>query len=161
MRRLLLLLGALAFAVTAEAAKAPDAVRVEKLIVEATNGLRAAEGRSPVARDAKLSAVAQSFADYMARTGRFDHDADGRSSGDRARQGGYAWCFIAENIAYEHRTSGFTTQELADAFVADWKGSAGHRRNMLNRDAADIGVAIAQAKNGHWYAVQMFGRRCR
>ena len=141
-------------------AATPEASRVRKLIVEGTNELRRAQGRDPVRRDAKLDAVAQTFADYMARTGRFEHDADGRKPGDRARQAGYAWCHIAENIAYEFRSSGFTSQELAQAFVDDWKDSAGHRRNMLDRNAVDIGVAIARAPNGHYYAVQMFGRRC-
>ena len=151
---------AMAMMVLALPAAAQEAAHVEKLIVDATNAFRKAEGRQGVRRDAKLSAVAQSFADYMARTGRFEHDADGRQPGDRARQAGYAWCFIAENIAYEYRTKPFTSQELAAAFVADWKGSSGHRRNMLSRDAVDIGVAIARARNGHYYAVQMFGRRC-
>jgi uncharacterized protein YkwD len=138
----------------------PD--RVEKIIVEATNDFRSAEGRGRLRVDARLAAAAQGFADYMARHDRLDHEADGRKPGERARKAGYVWCQIAENIAYEFRSSGFETRELAEALVDDWKGSAGHRRNMLERNVVDIGVAVARSpQTGRWYAVQLFGSRCR
>ncbi|HEY4261398.1 MAG TPA: CAP domain-containing protein, partial [Schlesneria sp.] len=40
-----------------------------------------------------------------------------------------------------------------------WKHSPGHRKNMLDRDVTETGVAVAWSKEtGHYYAVQMFGR---
>ena len=56
-------------------------------------------------------------------------------------------------------TTGFDTAELAQRFVWGWKDSPPHRRNILDRDVTETGVAIAQSEQtGVFYAVQMFGR---
>ena len=108
--------------------------------------------------DAKLIRAAQSFADFLARTDRFDHDADGRTPMKRATAAGYKWCRVAENIAYEFSSRGFESEVLAKAFVRDWMESKGHRRNLLDARLRDTGVGIAQsAKTRRWYAVQVFG----
>jgi hypothetical protein len=66
---------------------------------------------------------------------------------------------VAENIAYQFHSRGFRAADLARRVVEGWKASPSHRRNMLNPDAADIGVAVAHsAGSGRYYAVQMFGR---
>ena len=80
---------------------------------------------------------------------------------ERARRHGYAWCFIAENIAYQYDSRGFATESLAHGIVEGWKKSAGHRRNLLAREATHTGVAVARSeKTGYYYAVQLFGRPC-
>jgi uncharacterized protein YkwD len=138
--------------------KDPDVSAAARLIVEKTNVFRAEQSRHPVEVDAKLAATAQYFADDLARTEKLAHDADGNRPADRARQHGYVMCLIDENIADEYNSEGFTTAELADKFVAGWKQSPGHRKNMLDPDVTDTGVAVAQSKSGTYYAVQMFGR---
>jgi hypothetical protein len=66
---------------------------------------------------------------------------------------------VSENIAYQFRTSGFPTDKLAKNFTEGWKNSPGHRKNMLEPDVTQTGVAIAQSENtGVFYAVQLFGR---
>jgi uncharacterized protein YkwD len=140
-------------------ADSPDLAAVSKLIIQQTNAFRQEEKREPVKANAQLTATAQYFADYLARTDKFSHTADGKRPADRASEHGYAYCIIAENIAYEYDSRGFKTDELARKFVEGWKHSPGHRRNMLDPDVTETGVAAAYSSDsGSYYAVQMFGR---
>jgi len=145
----------------ADAQRHPDLARVEALVIDGTNEFRRHEHLDTVARNARLEETAREFAAFMARTGKFDHDADGRTPADRARAHGYDYCVIAENISYEYNTADFQTQDLAHRLVEGWKGSPGHRRNMLKGDATETAVAVARS-TAHgaprYYAVQLFGR---
>lgn len=57
--------------------------RATQAIIERTNEFRKAEGRPPVAMREKVRKTAKSFAQFMAKTKRDGHDADGKQSGDR------------------------------------------------------------------------------
>jgi uncharacterized protein YkwD len=136
-----------------------DLKQVAKSIVSQTNEFRASEKREQVAIAPKLTETAQYFADYMARTNRYGHIADGDRPNDRAKKHGYEYCIIAENIAYEYSSEGFKLDDLAKSLTEGWEHSPGHRKNMLDRDVTETGVAVAWSKEtGHYYAVQMFGR---
>jgi uncharacterized protein YkwD len=149
---------ALAFAGAADA-KEPDLAQAAQAIVAGTNALRREQGLGRVEVAPRLVETARDFAAFMARTDRFEHTADGRPPEDRAKSHGYDYCLVSENIGYEFRSSGFGTEELARAFVEGWRRSPPHRKNMLERDATEIGVALAKsARSGRYYGVQMFGR---
>ena len=151
-------LAGLAMALPA-AASGPDLSRAAAGVVEATNALRRGHGLEPVVVEHRLEETAREFAAFLARTDRFEHTADGRRPQDRVKSHGYDYCLVAENIAYEFRSRGFEAGELARAVVAGWADSPGHRRNMLDRDATDIGAALARSpRTGRYYAVQVFGR---
>src|SRR5205807_238503 len=61
--------------------------------------------------------------------------------------------------AYEFNAGGFSTEDLATKFVVGWEQSPGHRRNMLDLDVTETGVAVARSEtNGYYFAVQVFGR---
>jgi hypothetical protein len=139
--------------------KKPDLARATRYIIAKTNDFREQEGRARVRVNAKLTKTARYFADYMARTSRFGHTADGSRPAERAKKHGYVYCIVAENIAYEFNSKGFTWEELGKKFVEGWKHSPGHRRNMLDPDVTETGVAIARGEaTGYYFAVQMFGR---
>jgi uncharacterized protein YkwD len=136
-----------------------DADRVERIVVAETNQLRRDEGLAATGPDATLRRTAEAFAAFMARTGKYGHEADGRTPGERARHHGYDWCRVSENISYQWSSADFDTAELAQRLVDGWKKSPGHRRNMLDPDVTETAVAVARsAKSGKYYAVQMFGR---
>lgn len=138
---------------------APDLAQVRKLIVEQTNQFRKSEGRAAVTANDKLTAAAKGLAEYMARTLRYGHTADDKQPADRATKEGYEYCLIAENIAYAYKSAAFTAEDLAKQFVEGWEKSPGHRKNMLEPDATETGVAVARnAESGYFFAVQMFGR---
>jgi len=162
--RRLALLGALAIALPGLALELfrANTEEAEKYVFDDTNAFRGEHGQRELAVDKTLAATAQRFADYMARTGKYAHDADGRTPGQRLRAAGYDYCMVAENIAFAFDSRGFRTQHLSDKFVDGWKASPGHRKNMLDAEATVTGVAIAQSPlNGYYYAVQMFARPTR
>jgi uncharacterized protein YkwD len=139
--------------------RSADLAEATRLIVAGSNEFRRAEGAAAMRPDAQLTAAARSFASFMARTDRYGHEADGKKPAARAEEHGYRYCIVLENIASLYHSEGFDTQELAERVLHGWKQSPGHRKNLLDRDVTDIGVAIAQsAASGKHYAVQMFGR---
>jgi uncharacterized protein YkwD len=143
----------------ADGEKSPDLPETSKLILEGTNRFRTQEGRGEVKREPQLEATARDFAEFLARTDKFDHEADGSQPADRAKKHDYDPCIVAENIAYEYSSTGFETGDLARRFIESWKKSPGHRKNMLDPDVTEAGMAVAQSeKSGKYYAVQVFGR---
>jgi uncharacterized protein YkwD len=137
----------------------PDLPAVEAQIARQTNEFRVANGIAKVDPDAALQRAARYFADYMARTDRYGHTADGAEPSERAKARGYDYCHIAENIAYSYSSAPVSTEELARQAVEGWKQSPGHRRNMLLPAVTDIGIAVARSpRSGRYYSVQMFGR---
>lgn len=141
----------------------PDVGRAGSQAVELTNAFRKEQGLTPVKANAQLMATAQEFAAFMARTGKYGHEADGRTPADRAKAQGYSYAVILENIGWASDSRGFETEALATKFVEGWKHSPPHRKNMVDPDVVETGVAIAKGaddpENGaKYYAVQMFGR---
>jgi uncharacterized protein YkwD len=137
----------------------PDLAAAAELIIQQTNTFRKEQDRSALNVNAQLTEAARYFADYLARTNKFSHTADGNQPWDRTRKFGYAHCIIAENIAYEYDSAGFSTERLAAKLLEGWEHSPGHRKNLLDPDLTEIGVALARSpETGYYYAVQDFGR---
>lgn len=155
--RLLLALTLPVCAVPAPAAPA-DLEHAERQVIEQTNRFRREEGAAAVRPNRQLEQAARGFAQFMARSGEYGHQADGREPVQRTRAAGYDECLVAENIAFQYSSAGFDTQELADGFFEGWRNSPGHRINMLDADATETAVAIARSAQGRYYAVQLFGR---
>jgi uncharacterized protein YkwD len=154
-----MLAGRVATGASADTGRAPDLGDVTRIVVDETNRLRQEHQLAPLRPNPRLTATAREFADYMARTDLYGHRADGREPAHRAEAHGYAYCLLAENIAYEFNSGGFETHELAADLTEGWARSSGHRRNILDDGATEIGVAVAHSPNsGRYYAVQMFGR---
>jgi uncharacterized protein YkwD len=140
--------------------EAPDLARVMSIVMEGTNRFRQEHRLATLEADSKLAATARDFADFMAKTDKYGHGADDLGLLERVRRHGYAYCLVSENIGYQFRSDGFrTAADLADGFVEGWKRSPGHRKNMMERDATEIGVAVARsAKTGRYYGVEIFAR---
>ena len=123
-------------------------------VVDQINNFRQRSARPPVVVNPELQSAAQSFADYMARTAVFSHNADGQQPSNRAVQAGYESMMVTENIAYQGSTG-----NLAQQLVNMWIGSPGHYANLMRHDLTETGVGVAQSPyNGQYYAVQLFGR---
>jgi uncharacterized protein YkwD len=139
---------------------AVDLEQAARRILQLTNEFRRQESDRNLIVDEHLREAARYFARYVAEAARLDHKADGSTPGARAKKYGYDYCIIAENLAYEYRSDGFTTDTLAVSIVEGWKRSPEHRKNMLQPDVTQTGVALAgsRTKPGYFYAVQMLGR---
>lgn len=130
-------------------------------MLQATNRLRAESGLPALAADDRLGQAALAFAQYMARTDRYGHQADGREPAQRVEATGYDWCMVAENIAWQYSSQGFDADTLAQRLVQGWQQSPPHLRNMLDRRARQVGIATAQSpRSGRHYAVQLLARPC-
>jgi hypothetical protein len=138
----------------------PDLPQTEMAILEMTNAFRRESKLGEVKTNPALTAAARAFAEYLARTGKFAHEADGRQPAQRAEASGYRYCLVAENLAMNLDSRGFEAGALAGAAVEGWKNSPGHRANMLQPTVTEIGVAIARApdRDPKFISVQLFGR---
>lgn len=148
-------------AAPAQTARAPgaDPARVARLVAQQTNAFRAANQLPPLEVSATLTDAAQRFAEYMASTEHYGHEADGRKPAERALAQGYEYCVVAENIGYQFSSRGFATEELAERMIEGWEQSPEHRRNMLLPQVVDIGVGVARsARTQRYFGVQLFGR---
>jgi uncharacterized protein YkwD len=136
-----------------------DPAAVAALVTQGTNALRASNQLPALRVSRPLTEAAQRFADYMASTEQYGHEADGRRPADRALAHGYEHCIVAENIGYQFSSRGFATEELAERLVDGWEQSPGHRHNMLLPQVVDIGIGIARSeRTRRYFGVQMFGR---
>ena len=96
----------------------------------AISAYRRAHGLSAVKSDSRLSAVALKQARAMASTGTISHSAGGNFA---ARVAPLRKSRAAENIG-----AGFLS---FTEMLKEWKGSSGHRANLLMAGARRVGVA--------------------
>jgi uncharacterized protein YkwD len=144
---------------SASGAPAPDLQAVRTDVFDRANQYRSQQGRAPVRLQDALQGAAQSFADFLARSDRFEHEADGRRPDQRATAAGYDWCRVSENIGFAASSDGFRAEALAARLMNGWIQSAGHRQNLLATEALDTGIGVAHSPaSGRYYGVQMFGR---
>jgi Cysteine-rich secretory protein family len=138
----------------------PDLPQTEIAIVEMTNAFRKDNKLAALRPNAALAAAARAFADYLGKSGKFAHEADGRQPAQRAEAQGYRYCTVAENLALNLDSRGFETKDLARKAVEGWKASPGHRANMLRPHVTEIGVAVVRApdRDPKFISVQLFGR---
>lgn len=100
---------------------------------------RAANGLGPVRVESRLNDAAESHARLMGQRDKMSHSLGG-SLPKRIAAVGYDWGAAAENLG-----AGYAN---LDAAVAGWKRSAGHRRNLLNPNVTEIGVAAVAMPPG-------------
>jgi uncharacterized protein YkwD len=109
-------------------------------------------GCAPVRLDARLNRAASKHSTDMATNNYFSHTSrDGRPFVTRIKNEGYPTP-RSENIA-----AGRTT---AQATFTQWMNSSGHRRNILDCSAKDMGVGVATNSRSTYrtYWTQDFGR---
>jgi uncharacterized protein YkwD len=120
-----------------------DAGRVRAAVLEQVNAARRKAGAQPLRASAQLDQAAQKHAEDMLARGFFAHESpEGKTVRERAREAGYDWRAIGENIAEGQ----FTVDEVMDS----WMKSPDHRRNILDRGFTELGVGLAlgKGKNG-------------
>ena len=139
-------------------AKQADVAKASQSIVDLTNAFRREQGLAEVKVNDRLDATAKAFAAFMAKELKYGHEADGKTPSDRATASRYDYALVLENIAYQFQSDGISTEQLGTDLTVGWQNSPGHRKNMLDPDVTETGVAIARSEGGIYFAVQMFGR---
>lgn len=124
----------------------------EKTLFELTNKERAKEELPSLAPNAVLFKLARAHSANMAKQGKMEHKLDGKGPAQRAKDIGYRYARVGENVAW---TDGGTIKEV----VKGWMKSEGHRANILHKEYREIGLGVAEDDNGERYFTQVFGRR--
>lgn len=115
-----------------------DAGRAAGLI----SSYRVQNGLGPVRVNSKLMAAAADYARAMGTRDKISHTIGGALP-KRISAAGYDWGAAAENLG-----AGYSS--LSDV-MAGWKASAGHRRNLLNPNVTEMGIAAAATPPGSKY----------
>lgn len=131
---------------------------MEAAIHQRINAFRQEQGQTKLEWDDRLARVARAHSEDMAKNDRYSHvNLAGDDPSARARKAGYNCnnplsIGVAENIhlLYGHtsmllgRPYALETQErMIQRFVADWKNSPGHRRNILDPRYGKTGIGVA------------------
>lgn len=129
-------------------------------IISETNAYRQAKGLAPLRESPSADRVAQSYATFLARTGKTGHGADGSNPVARLRAAGIKYCkFRGENWHESWtRPNRASTSVAMGKAMRFWKQSPGHER-ALRSASTEIGVGVAGWRHGNqWYyvSVQMF-----
>lgn len=125
------------------AAAPEDTQAYEDCVFDQVNRARRSEGLSEVARDPELDTLGHRYASLMKGTGKFAHQLDGRSVGERMDHYGIGFQRAAENLQrndYDDCVSGCA--ETVWGRGGWMKSKLGHREAMLDPryDRAGIGV---------------------
>jgi uncharacterized protein YkwD len=127
---------------TDAAAAACDATPAQELVAR-TNSIRRERGLPELLVDERLAAAARMHSADLARRDAAGHlGGDGSLADVRAGRKGYAWVFIAENVA--------VGQPAASQVIMGWMSSADHRRNLLSHEARHVGVGYAYRPGTRW-----------
>jgi uncharacterized protein YkwD len=114
-------------------------------ILGGTNAARADAGLPALSADPCLARMAERHAQRLAAAGRLYHQDLG------AVMSSCGVSTAGENVAMNYTGS--------SDMVDQWLKSPGHRANLLSSRFSLIGVGVAQARDGAWYGVQVFGDR--
>ncbi len=122
------------------------ATDLELSVADAINAERSAAGLPGVKVEAHLNASAQAHSDWMADTGNFSHTGEDDSSvADRIEDTGFPlegnWR-MSENIAYTS-ISGSLDRGETSRMHEGLMDSSGHRANILDPDAAYVGIGLS------------------
>ncbi len=133
-----------------------------------TNDERKKQGLAPFKYDARLHKSARLHSIEMITLDYFSHDSPtetNKTVSMRIEKQNYRWRVCSENIS---TSSGSSTRALppqryddvAKGIVNGWMNSPGHRANILQTNATDIGVGVAAVyaeKSYRLKATQNFG----
>ncbi|KGP70784.1 CAP domain-containing protein [Pontibacillus yanchengensis] len=137
---------------TKENAKQEDSAQSSDFkakVVELTNKEREKKGLSKLKAYPELRNVAQKKSEDMVKNGYFSHNSPTYGSPFEMMQNfGIDYKTAAENIA--------AGQQTPEKVVEGWMNSAGHRKNILNKNVTHIGIGIERGGDMGIYWTQMF-----
>ncbi|MEI7690548.1 MAG: CAP domain-containing protein [bacterium] len=122
-------------------------------VIQLTNDERVKDGESALTENKALDLAAQTKLDDMFTRNYWDHVApDGKQAWDFINATDYQYVYAGENLA-----RGFLD---AKSSMNAWMNSPSHRKNILNPNYRDIGVAVGYGKindKSTVLIVQIFG----
>jgi uncharacterized protein YkwD len=154
-----------------------DIARLNAAIFYATNEARTEQGLSPVEHSPLLEELATAYAERVVETGVMSHvdPETNKAPKDRFAAAGIINPFASENLAtdvliqmedgealypidpekglFSRESQGeplpfHTYSSLGRSFVNSWLNSPGHRRNLLAKEAVQLGAGVAFDASG-------------
>ncbi len=123
-------------------------------VLRLVNVERCSRNLQPLALNPQLTAAALRHSKDMANNNFFSHvGSDGSKFYERIKDAGYHYKSAAENIA-----AGYSTPA---AVMNGWMNSDGHRKNILNSNYREMGLALVKKSGTSYYNywTQNFGYR--
>jgi uncharacterized protein YkwD len=122
----------------------------DQQILDLVNQERAKVGADPLSINEQLDQAADLHSQDQASMNNMSHTgSNGSDFGTRIQGEGYQFSTAGENVA-----AGYVD---AEAVVAGWMGSEGHRENILNSGFEELGVGYSTSDDGTTYWTQDFG----
>lgn len=119
-------------------------------ILNLVNQERANVGADPLRINEQLDQAADLHSQDQANMNVMTHKgSNGSEIGTRAQDVGYQYSAAGENVA-----AGYPD---AEAVMAGWMGSSGHRNNILSDGFEELGVGYSVGSDGTAYWTQNFG----
>ncbi|HYJ78698.1 MAG TPA: CAP domain-containing protein [Longimicrobiaceae bacterium] len=109
-------------------------------------------------RDPRLESVAARYSRELARRGEIAHESPtrgGETPAARLAAGGARFARWAENLAW----TSAGPRGAGARVVNGWMFSPGHRVHLLDVGFRHAGTGVAEAADGTWYVVQLYGTR--
>ncbi|NOY05790.1 MAG: CAP domain-containing protein [Chlorobi bacterium] len=135
----------------------------KKKLIEEENRLRRERGLDTLTLNRVLNAVAQSYAEELARYDRgLSHVsyADGSEPPDRVSRAEYDFTAVGENLyRFTFHSEGVVPIAPAEHVLERWMSSKPHRENILSPEFTEAGVGVARSPSDKTvYYVQVFAR---
>lgn len=122
----------------------------DQQILNLVNEERAKVGADPLQINEQLDQAADLHSQDQANINTMSHTgSNGSDMGSRVQDSGYQYSTAGENVA-----AGYPD---AEAVMAGWMGSDGHRENILDPNFEDLGIGYSVGDDGNAYWTQVFG----
>lgn len=105
-------------------------------IMKLSNKERVEAGFASLSLNRKLTEAALSKGKNILSTQAFEHNVGGKKFSAWVREAGYEYSYVGENLAIDFVT--------AEGVIKAWLNSEEHKRNLLNPNYQEIGVAVLE-----------------
>ncbi|WP_158582908.1 S-layer homology domain-containing protein [Lysinibacillus yapensis] len=120
--------------------------------IELVNAERKKQGLSALKTDQQLTQLAVVKASDMIEHHYFEHYSPNYGNAwDLAGVFDYSFTTIGENIARNYKSP--------ETVVEAWLKSPSHKKNIMNQNYTNIGIACMKSDNGEYYWVQLFSSK--
>lgn len=107
-------------------------------IINLTNKERIKAGLPEIKANSLLTKAAENKAEAIFDTQTFAHNLGSRKFSDWIKEEGYNYSYVGENLAMDFLT--------AEGAIRGWLDSPTHKKNLLNPEFEEIGVAVEEAQ---------------
>ncbi len=127
------------FVLTVEPLVVAPPTSLEDLLLKLHNEERQKREVKPLVFHPGLVEAARFHSRDMADKGYFSHSSKDGTPASRRIKRFYPWRTFGENIAWNHLSGEAAVRRV----MAQWMGSAGHKKNILNPRFKEVGFGIA------------------